>query len=195
MKIKLFGLLVSPLRAISVIVATVVFNSAAASTTYLFTSPGDVFILEPRGYRLCSLGEGICDQEWTTWSVSNIEPDQIVSFNMDSSNFAYYLGDTLNSEFIVTLSPNFRHENTYPSPQDELAAWIADRESVILKTDHGESLFSASLGTDYYLLLVGRIRSGQEYQLQISHVPLPEASLLLLSGLGFFAAMAKSRKG
>jgi hypothetical protein len=179
------------------IAAVVTLNPAAPSL--------DVFYRGPQvRYTLCETGVACNqDQEWTARNLPHLENNQSISLRTASNEpyyapGAYSLGNTLAGEIRVTLEPYFRTDrqgNSYTPQQDELRVWVANRESLIVKTDFGAAQFEAINGMDYYLILEGGLRGDQEYQLQISQVPLPPAAPLMAFGFGLLTSILRmSRK-
>jgi len=142
-------------------------------------------------YVACLVGEPCPTPEgsWTEGQLPPLEVGQQTSISTSSPSFAFYLGNSLNGKFDVSLTPI----PPYNYSANELTANIVNRTSILSTTNAGISTFEASSGTDYYLLLSGLVRGGQTYQLQVSQVPLPAAFLLFGSVLSMFFAFKRRR--
>lgn len=142
----------------------------------------------------CLVGDPcfIPDGSWTQEQLPALEVGQQTSISTSSPNFSFYLGNSLNGKFGVSLTP-LPQISAYNYSANELTANIFNRTSIISTTNVGISTFEASSGTDYYLLLSGLVRGGQTYQLQVSQVPLPAAFFLFGSVLSMFFAIKRRR--
>lgn len=98
-----------------------------------------------------------------------------------SSNFSFDLGSGLSGLHKVTITPTFASSL---GPIDELRANLANSQSILGVTTSGESVFSASNDTHYYVMLSGEVRAGETYTLLVSAVPEPETYLFIAIGLG-----------
>ena len=145
------------------------------------------FFQIPLNFISCLVNEPcvIPDAAWVGWQLPSLQVGQPVSIST-SSSAGFYLGNSLNGKFDVSLTPEV-------TGGGELFANIANRSSILSTTNAGLSTFGASSGNDYYLLFSGSIAGGgQTYHLQVSQVlpaaiPVPAAVWLFGSGLGLLA--------
>lgn len=168
-------------------------NSFASVFSQSDTRSAPIFVLIEPTLSYC-LPNGTCgnyDAGWTQRNSPIIQVDQKISISTASTNFAFYLGSTLNGKFEVSLTPTFQASSPYSG--DELTANIANRTSILSTSNAGVASFEASKGIDYYLLLGGLVRSEQTYQLQVSQVPLPAAFWLFGSWLSMFLVFKKRK--
>lgn len=159
--------------------------------------PPSIGILLPQGgFSFCSI-DGSCqtfDASWVEWQLPPLQVGQESSISTTSSSFGFYLGNSLNGQIDVSLTPVFQTpDNT--NFVDELTANIANRTAIFSKTHNGLTTFEAVSGTDYYLLLSGQVRGGTTYQLQLSQVPLPTAFYLFGSGLLLLLNFGRNWRG
>lgn len=155
-------------------------------------TPSNVYIAGPV-FLVCIQGPQPCpDGYWTQLALPSLGVGEQASLTTSSSSFGFYLGNTLNGDISISLSPYFRTNST-PS-QDELIVNVMNRTSTISTSDFGNTTFHANFGEDYYALLSGEVRAGQTYQMQITAVPLPASGLLFLSGIMFFSKFSGKRK-
>lgn len=158
--------------------------------------PSSLFINPfPLYYSVCLIGEPCVapDGSWTEQQLPTLEVGQQTSISTSSPSFAFYLGNSLNGKFGVSLTPTFQIP-VYDYSVDELTANIVNRTSILSTTNAGVSSFEASSGIDYYILLKGSVHGGQTYQLQVSQVPLPGAFWLFGSVLYVFSALMKRKQ-
>jgi len=158
--------------------ASVMFTEYASVFTQYYY-PVSMSILLPNNFA-CFQGDP-CDAVWVGWQLPSLQAGQQASLSTSSST-AFYLGNSLNGKFGVSLTPAV-------TVGGELFANIANRISILSTTNAGLSTFEASSGNDYYLLLSGTMLGDQTYQLQFSRVlpaaiPVPAAVWLFGSGLG-----------
>ena len=159
--------------------------------------PGLDILLPQSGFVACLLGEPcvIPDAPWVGWQLSNLQVGQEASLTT-SGPTAFYLGNSLNGKFDVSLTPAAIQSL---NGTNELFANIANRSSILSTTNAGLATFEASSGNDYYLLLSGTILGGQTYHLQVSQVlpaaiPVPAAVWLFTSGLGLLSFARRNNK-
>lgn len=140
----------------------------------------------------CLIGQPCpTDAVWTGWQLPTLQVGQELSIST-SSTTAFFLGNSLNGQLNVSLTPIFKIQSN-TNTVDELTANIANRTSIFSTTNDGLSTFDTSSGTDYYLLLAGTLRYGITYELQVSQVPLPAAFCLFGSGLTLLLASRKRK--
>lgn len=154
-----------------------------ADTSYLPPPPISLSLMEP-GFSFC-YEEGPCIAPWTSLDMPLLTKNQIAPIATNSTDFNYYLGNSLYGAYRVSLYP--AHIVASLPSYDELRVNLATSETVIGTTTNGDLTFSASSGIDYYLLLSGLVRGGETYSLSVSAVPEPEQYLLLIAGLGVLA--------
>jgi hypothetical protein len=145
--------------------------------------------------------DAACSEGWPGGWVGQSYPalgiGETASFTSTSASSGHYLGNTLSGTFNVSVSPAFRvpgySTEAYGAvpPQDELLVNIVDGYSYLAKTDFGRSSFTAQAGTDYYLLLEGRVLGGNTYTLQVVQVPEPASWLLFSLGIGTFLVLRR----
>jgi len=181
-------------RAAFLLLASFVSLESNASVTLTAYNPEpNLFVgsFFQNNYVACLIGEPCPTPEgsWTEGQLPTLEVGQQISISTSSPSFAFYLGNSLNGKFDVSLTPI----PPYNYSANELTANIFNRTSILSTTNAGISTFEASSGTDYYLLLSGLVRGGQTYQLQVSQVPLPAAFLLFGSVLSMFFAFKRRR--
>lgn len=148
------------------------------------TSPAPSrFLIEP-GPSFCFEG-GPCVAPWTSLNMPLLTVGQIAPISTNSSDFNFYLGNTLSGTHKVSLSPTYVG-SSIPA-YDELRANLATSDDVFGTTSNGELAFSAITGTQYYLMLSGLVRGEETYSLSVSAVPEPSQYLLLSIGLAALA--------
>ena len=161
--------------------------------TIIPVSSSIIVLLPNTNLPVCPLGETCStDGVWTQWQLPTLQAGQPVSLSTASTGFDFYLGNTLNGQFGVSLTPAIRIP-AYPTAVDELTANIASRSSIFSTTNYGFTSFQASSGTDYYLFLTGQVDPNLTYQLQVNQIPLPAAFWLFGTGLTAFLAFKKKR--
>jgi hypothetical protein len=168
-------------------------SNASVTLTNTYTPPNLLIsLLFPINGVACLVGEPCVtpDGSWTEGQLPTLEVGQQASISASSPSFSFYLGNSLNGKFGVSLTP-IPQISAYNYSANELTANIFNRTSILSTTNAGISTFEASSGTDYYLLLSGLVRGGQSYQLQVSQVPLPAAFWLLGSVLSIFFAFKR----
>lgn len=159
----------------------VAFGSEYTTWGSFFTqviSPAPSLFLMGPGHSFCFEG-GSCVGPWTSLNMPLLTVGQIAPISTNSSDFNFYLGNTLSGTYRVSLSP-------IPA-YDELRANLATSEDVFGTTSNGELAFSAITGTQYYLMLSGFVRGEETYSLSVSAVPEPSQYLLLSIGLAALA--------
>jgi len=184
-------------RAAFLLLASFASLESNASFTLTAYNPEPSLFVSPFfhiNYVACLVGEPCPTPEgsWTEGQLPPLEVGQQTSISTSSPSFAFYLGNSLNGKFGVSLTP-ITQISAYNYSANELTANIFNRTSILSTTNAGISTFEASSGTDYYLLLSGLVRGGQTYQLQVSQVPLPAAFLLFGSVLSMFFAFKRRR--
>ncbi len=168
--------LLAPLLCVSLISDVVL-----AYTSY--SPPPVSLLLSEPGMSFCHEG-GPCTAPWTSLDMPLLTTNQIVPISTNSTDFNYYLGNSLSGTYKVSLYPS--HLVASLPTYDELRANLASA-TVIGTTSNGNLTFSTSSGIPYYLLLSGLVRGGETYSLSVSAVPETEQYLLLIAGLGVLA--------
>ena len=77
---------------------------------------------------------------------------------------------------------------------DELQLVLANQRQIIGSSQQGHLSFNAAAGDNYYVMLNGQLRQGQDYQLSLAAVPEPETWAMLLAGLGIVTVAAQRRR-
>ena len=77
---------------------------------------------------------------------------------------------------------------------DELQLVLANQRQIIASSHQGQLSFNAAAGDNYYVMLNGQLRQGQDYQLSLAAVPEPETWAMLLAGLGVVSAALRRRQ-
>jgi hypothetical protein len=149
------------------------------------------FFQIPLNFISCLVNEPcvIPDAAWVGWQLPSLQVGQPVSIST-SSTAGFYLGNSLNGKFDVSLTPEV-------TGGGELFANIANRSSILSTTNAGLSTFGASSGNDYYLLFSGTMLGGQTYQLQVSQVlpaAIPVPAAVWLFGSGIIGLIGLARK-
>jgi hypothetical protein len=146
------------------------FAFESATTTESNIPPIGIIIELPQVISsACLIGQPCpTDAIWTGWQLQTLQVGQEQSISTSSSNFGFYLGNSLNGQLDVSLTPAFKIQNN-TNNVDELTANIADRYSILSTTNEGLTNFEAIAGMDYYLLLSGTVRTGITYQLKWLH--------------------------
>lgn len=135
------------------------------------------------GFDSCTIPDGV----WTKSNLPLIQVGEAIPISTTSSSFSFYLGNSLSGAFDVSLTPYFH----FNSGSDDLVAAIFDRKSSISTTNYGAASFEANYGTDYYLLLEGRVHGGQTYELQVSQVPLLPSWVFMSFALSMVAPFTR----
>ncbi|PKM36910.1 MAG: hypothetical protein CVV06_08640 [Gammaproteobacteria bacterium HGW-Gammaproteobacteria-10] len=130
----------------------------------------------------------ISDSQWITHNTQTqtLVQDQSIPIIYEPFETYFSLGNELNGNFQVTLTPTFL-SNSHHSLEFE----IAEGNSFLIHSMDGTALFRAEHGLDYYVFLNGSIRGDQSYNLQLTQVPLP-ASIWFL-GIGLAGLLSYKR--
>jgi MYXO-CTERM domain-containing protein len=106
--------------------------------------------------------------------------------------FTFYLGKDLSGAYQLSLSPEYR---VVGAPSfDELRANVISPQTFIGISAGGKLDFSATPGTDYYVMLSGIVRANETYALSVAAIPEPAVSTLLMGGVALVGFAVRQRR-
>ena len=128
-------------------------------------------------------GGWVCTLPWADMTLPVLNIGKTARFSTTTPPW-YYLGNQLDGRFAINLDPIFplstAGSGPYPDELDVILA-IDSFPLELAKTVNGSLTFTASAGTEYYLL----VRPDTDYRLAVNSIPEPATlSLIAIAGMG-----------
>lgn len=146
--------------------------------------PGLPCLVDP----LCALAP------WTQWNNVQLGIGNPLGLDVSQPLPSFSLGAGLSGQYSLRISPSFIVPGSVPAV-DELQLILANQRQIIGSSQQGHLSFNAAAGDNYYVMLNGQLRQGQDYQLSLAAVPEPETWAMLLAGLCVVAAARRKHTG